>query len=1214
MLLALTATPPSVAQTCPGDCGGDGSVAINELIVGVNIALGALPVSACAAFDRNGDEQVLINEVIDAVNRALNGCTAPVSAVGICQHPGPGGLEPCRAGVVVRALRCDDPVQCLDGTSGITVIDIGAIGTNGQFTLSLERTSVTGALLVFQADVDPEHATNYRVMDLGPSGSRIGSAGGAQPASLEDIVVSPATEAAVRLLNEAGLENFDGDGVLAVTDAVIAATADLDFAGLTAAAAADLAEETARQDPAVQSVLASHRFTPTPTPTATDGVPTATPTTTFTATAVASSTRTHTASPTLTPTIVTPSPTLPADGDSDGDGLTNAEEVTVGADGYVTDPLDADTDGDGSGDGVESQLLTDPTSGTPDDAIIDGRPVLLAGRARLRSLTLRNGAVLGHPPATSTKTFELSLEVMEMLAIDASSRIDTTGQGFLGGHAGDNTSENGRTAGNTTVGGSTGLSGGGHGGIGGRIDGASNAPYGDYRDPSVPGSGGAGDCGRGSGGGVVRISAGTLALDGAVRGDGDSGDTCGGGGGGAITIAVDTLAGAGRISANGGDGSTSFSAGGGGGRVAVFYAQLSAFNLANIEALPGTGVQPGGAGTLFIQRNGELGELLVRGSGGETPLAEGVNGDHVVIDAATVSVQSCRPATMILRNGAVLTHPRATASTVPYLEVTTSTLTVDATSRIDVSGRGYLGGRAGDNASEVGRTLGNSTTGGSTGASGGSYGGPGGDSPDARASNAVYGDFRDPNEPGSGGAGTCGRGTGGGLVRIDADMVVLDGEIRADGDTGNTCGGGSGGGIGLTVDTLAGGGRIRADGGLSSSGGGGGGRVAIRYETSLSFGLDRVQANGGLGTAVGGVGTIFVRDVDGQQFGELRIDARDQEPGRETPLYALGGGSSTALEANSLVDAAASFIPGALIGLRLRPDRTLEQTFRVIANDETTLFTDPADGAMTAVAASGATYAGQPVLDRLVVINRAQVEVLDANRNLADRRGALTASTLALSGGARLTHPPASSQSRFGLELSVPGILTIDSTSAIDVSGRGYLGAGRGDNPGDAGLTVENIPGSTGRNGGSYGGVGGTVAFPGMTNGVYGDARDPNEPGSGGAATDCANLGGSGGGLVRIVAATADVDGLVAADGGDANGCAGAGSGGAIKLTADTLQGSGTIRANGGSASGSFAGGGGGGRVAVLRGSASGFDGILEAEGGSGLANGQSGTVVSEEP
>jgi DNA-binding beta-propeller fold protein YncE len=59
---------------CTGDCNGNGTVAINELIVGVNIALGNSPVSACAAFDANGNGAVTINELIAAVNAALNGC------------------------------------------------------------------------------------------------------------------------------------------------------------------------------------------------------------------------------------------------------------------------------------------------------------------------------------------------------------------------------------------------------------------------------------------------------------------------------------------------------------------------------------------------------------------------------------------------------------------------------------------------------------------------------------------------------------------------------------------------------------------------------------------------------------------------------------------------------------------------------------------------------------------------------------------------------------------------------------------------------------------------------------------------------------------------------------------------------------------------------------------------------------------------------------
>lgn len=65
-------TPPPVA--CLGDCDGDGSVAINELITGVGIALGSRELSACPAFDGDDSDSVAINELITAVNNALTGC------------------------------------------------------------------------------------------------------------------------------------------------------------------------------------------------------------------------------------------------------------------------------------------------------------------------------------------------------------------------------------------------------------------------------------------------------------------------------------------------------------------------------------------------------------------------------------------------------------------------------------------------------------------------------------------------------------------------------------------------------------------------------------------------------------------------------------------------------------------------------------------------------------------------------------------------------------------------------------------------------------------------------------------------------------------------------------------------------------------------------------------------------------------------------------
>ena len=49
-------------------------MAINELVTGVNIALGNLPLDSCPSFDLNGDGEVAINELIAAVNSALNGC------------------------------------------------------------------------------------------------------------------------------------------------------------------------------------------------------------------------------------------------------------------------------------------------------------------------------------------------------------------------------------------------------------------------------------------------------------------------------------------------------------------------------------------------------------------------------------------------------------------------------------------------------------------------------------------------------------------------------------------------------------------------------------------------------------------------------------------------------------------------------------------------------------------------------------------------------------------------------------------------------------------------------------------------------------------------------------------------------------------------------------------------------------------------------------
>ena len=59
---------------CVGDCDGSTNVTINELITGVNIALSALPISACPAFDCQHTGGVPINCLIQGVVNALGTC------------------------------------------------------------------------------------------------------------------------------------------------------------------------------------------------------------------------------------------------------------------------------------------------------------------------------------------------------------------------------------------------------------------------------------------------------------------------------------------------------------------------------------------------------------------------------------------------------------------------------------------------------------------------------------------------------------------------------------------------------------------------------------------------------------------------------------------------------------------------------------------------------------------------------------------------------------------------------------------------------------------------------------------------------------------------------------------------------------------------------------------------------------------------------------
>ena len=76
-LCVLFATRAVRAQECVGDCDDSGAVTVNEMILGVNINLGADPVTVCPAFDCDDTGTVPVNCLIQGVNNLLGGCGEP---------------------------------------------------------------------------------------------------------------------------------------------------------------------------------------------------------------------------------------------------------------------------------------------------------------------------------------------------------------------------------------------------------------------------------------------------------------------------------------------------------------------------------------------------------------------------------------------------------------------------------------------------------------------------------------------------------------------------------------------------------------------------------------------------------------------------------------------------------------------------------------------------------------------------------------------------------------------------------------------------------------------------------------------------------------------------------------------------------------------------------------------------------------------------------
>jgi hypothetical protein len=153
VLCAAFAVPASAV--CVGDCGGDDEVAVNELVIGVGLALGGGSIAACPSLDMNGDGEVAIGELVTAVNNLLTGC----------QHePTPTGSRPATATRTARPSPTITPTPAVGPEIlffGVTSADDTyqpPTGTDPQGIPIYERPFGFGFSLV----VETRHGTSNR--------------------------------------------------------------------------------------------------------------------------------------------------------------------------------------------------------------------------------------------------------------------------------------------------------------------------------------------------------------------------------------------------------------------------------------------------------------------------------------------------------------------------------------------------------------------------------------------------------------------------------------------------------------------------------------------------------------------------------------------------------------------------------------------------------------------------------------------------------------------------------------------------------------------------------------------------------------------------------------------------------------------------------------------------------------------------------------------
>ncbi|VVB80857.1 Periplasmic copper-binding protein (NosD) [uncultured archaeon] len=551
--------------------------------------------------------------------------------------------------------------------------------------------------------------------------------------------------------------------------------------------------------------------------------------------------------------------------------------------------------------------------------------------------------------------------------VDSNSKINGSGNGYP---AGTSSSVNGSGPGGG-VGGANAGGGGSNGGNGGISSSSYRGGYwyNSSFQPSDMGSGGGYSTTfggtAGAGGSAVRIIASNLLfLNGSIDVNGRSSSAGGGsspGAGGSIYVTAYNLTGNGTFTANGGSGSSAppNSGGGGGGRIAVYYNVTNwtstDFNRATVTggAAGGSGAAAGEVGTLaFIDSDDNImyttkGFRWQQNDYSTSPswfiwTNLTVFNANITTNVTTLTINVAQ--TFSITNSTWNNSNSSSSTTGSNLStlyandmffvnstlacwnftvLNATNINIDANSKINGSGNGYLGGTSSTvNGSGPGGGIGVGTSGG-----GGAYGGDGGKSSVNVQGGKWYNSSFLPLDMGSGGgyatSGGAAGGAGGSAVRIVAsNLLFLNGSVDSSGAlTANYAGGGAGGSIYVSAYNLTGSGNFISNGGRGGAsnpfgGGGGGGRIIVYYNvtnwTSTDFNRMTVAGGaGGGGTAVAGdVGTLaFINQVIDEVFSikGFRFQSNDMITGAITHSTFNMTNSSVRFNDSALVNGTTSF-------------------------------------------------------------------------------------------------------------------------------------------------------------------------------------------------------------------------------------------------------------------------------------------------------------------